>query len=58
METQYKDPVYVDWKCESEDVIYALRERYQKELPCILQGNFDELAENYAAEEPEDFLDA
>lgn len=28
METQYKDPVYVDWKCESEDVIYALRERY------------------------------
>lgn len=28
METQYKDPVYVDWKCESEDVIYTLRERY------------------------------
>lgn len=52
------DLVYVDWKCVSKDVIFSLRERYKDELPCLLQENFDELAENYAAEKVEDFLDA
>ena len=45
------DLVYVDWKCVSKDVIFSLRERYKDELPCLLQENFDELAENYAAEQ-------
>ena len=50
--------VYVDWKSESADILFALREKYSDELPCVLQSNYDELAENYAAEQPESFLDA
>lgn len=58
MSTLYDKAVYVDWKSESEDILYALREGFKEEYPFILQQNFDELAENYATEEPEDFLDA
>lgn len=54
MQELFENAVYVDWKCESEDVVYLLRERYEAECSFILQKNFDELAENYAAEEPED----
>lgn len=50
--------VYVDWKSESADILFALREKYSDELPCVLQSNYDELAENYAVEQPESFLDA
>lgn len=50
--------VYVDWKSESADILFAFREKYSDELPCVLRSNYDELAENYAAEQPESFLDA
>ena len=58
MQELFENAVYVDWKCESEDVVYLLRERYEAECSFILQKNFDELAENYATEELEDFLNA
>ncbi len=58
MSTLYDKAVYVDWKSKNEDIIYALREGFREEYPFILQQNFDELAENYATEEPEAFLDA
>lgn len=58
MSTLYDKAVYVDWKSENEDIIFELREGFKEEYPYILQQNFDELAENYVTEEPEDFLDA
>lgn len=48
----------IDWKSESEDVLYAVREIYQTIYPELLQKNFDELTENYAAETTEDFINA
>ena len=48
----------IDWKSESEDVLYVVRESYQTVYPELLQKNFDELAENYAAETTEDFINA
>ena len=50
--------VEIDWKSESEDVLYAVRETYQTVYPARLQKNYDELAENYAAEATEDFINA
>lgn len=58
MNTIFDNVVYVDWKCESGDALFALREKYQSEYDWLKQQNFDELAENYAAEEPETFFDA
>ncbi len=50
--------VEVDWKSESEDILYAIREMYGKLYNDIMKRNFDELAENYAQEETEDFINA
>lgn len=48
----------VDWKCSSEDVLYAIRAAYKKKFPFLLEKNFDELSENYAAEQISDFTNA
>lgn len=48
----------VDWKCNSEDVLYAIREAYEKKLPFLQEKNFDELSENYGAEQISDFMNA
>ena len=50
--------VEVDWKSESEDILYAIREMYGSLYNDITKNNFDELTENYAAEETEDFINA
>lgn len=47
-----------DWKSESQDVLFSIRDAYQKKYPVLLQKEFDELAENYAAEPTEDFVNA
>ena len=48
----------VDWKCSSEDVLYAVREAYKKKLPFLQEKIFDELSENYGAEQISDFFNA
>lgn len=48
----------VDWKCSSEDVLYAIRVAYKKKLPFLREKNFDELAENYAAEQIDNYINA
>lgn len=48
----------VDWKAESEDVLYAVRESYKAIYPSLLEKRLDELAENYTAEPAEDFINA
>lgn len=53
-----KQLVEVDWKCNSEDVLYAVRMAYKKKYPFLLEKNFDELSENYAAETICDFINA
>lgn len=50
--------VETDWKSESEDVLYAVREGLGAAFPELAGENFDALAENYAAEETEDFINA
>lgn len=50
--------VETDWKSESEDVLYAVREGFGTAFPELAGENFDALAENYAAEETEDFINA
>lgn len=51
-------PAYTDYNAASDDILFALRESYEASCPFLTQQAFDDLAENYAAEEPEDFLDA
>lgn len=48
----------VDWKCSSEDVLYAVRAAYKKKLPFLTEKNFDELSENYATEQIDNYIDA
>ena len=48
----------VDWKSSSEDILYAVRAAYKKSYPFLMEKNFDELSENYAAEETLDFINA
>ena len=50
--------VEFDWKTESKDVLYLIREMYGKLYCDIMEKNFDELAENYAKESTEDFINA
>lgn len=49
---------YTDYNTPSLDILFALRDTYQTTLSFLTDSTFDDLAENYAAEEPEDFLDA
>lgn len=49
---------YTDYKASSDDILFALRETHGASCPFLLEQAFDDLAENYAAEEPETFLDA
>lgn len=59
MENEYKKYfIEVDWKSESEDILYAIREIYGKLYNDIMEKNFDELAENYAKEKTKDFINA
>ena len=51
-------PTYTDYNTPSPDILFALRETHQDAYPFLSESVFDDLAENYAAEEPEDFLDA
>lgn len=48
----------VDWKCSSEDVLYAVRAAYKKEFPFLTEKNFDELSENYATEQIDNYINA
>ena len=48
----------VDWKAESEDILFALQETFGAEMPALFQENMKTLAENYAKEQPEDVLKA
>lgn len=58
MEENWNKTVYTDWNSESEDILFALRETYGEDYDCLLGQELDALAENYAAEEPEEFLEA
>lgn len=59
MEKEYKEYfIEVDWKSESEDILYLIREMYGKLYPAIMEKDFDELAQNYAKEKTEDFINA
>lgn len=49
---------YTDHNTPSPDILFALRDTHQSAYPFLTESVFDDLAENYAAEEPEDFLDA
>lgn len=49
---------YTDYNASSDDILFALRESYKESCPFLLEQAFDDLAENYATEEPETFLDA
>ena len=49
---------YTDHNTPSPDILFALRDTHQNTYPFLSESAFDDLAENYAAEEPEDFLDA
>lgn len=51
-------PTYTDYNTPSPDILFALRDTHQTTLSVLSDSTFDDLAENYAAEEPEDFLDA
>ena len=51
-------PTYTDYNTPSPDILFALRDTHQNTYPFLSESVFDDLAENYAAEEPEDFLDA
>ncbi len=51
-------PTYTDYNTPSPDILFALRDTHQSAYPFLSESVFDDLAENYAAEEPEDFLDA
>lgn len=48
----------IDYKTPSDDILFTLRETYEVTCPFLNRHSFDDLVENYAAEEPEDFLDA
>ena len=51
-------PAYTDHNTPSPDILFVLRDSYRTACPFLAKSIFDDLAENYAAEEPEDFLDA
>lgn len=51
-------PAYTDHNTPSPDILFVLRDSYQTACSFLAESAFDDLAENYAAEEPEDFLDA
>lgn len=48
----------IDWKGESQDVLHALRESYKLSYPALSGKSLDELAENYATEPTDDFINA
>ena len=48
----------IDHNTPSPDILFALRDSHQDTCPFLSESVFDDLSENYAAEEPEDFLDA
>lgn len=51
-------PTCTDYNTPSPDILFALRESNKESCSFLLEQAFDDLAENYAAEEPEAFLDA
>lgn len=57
-DTPIQPAVWVDWKEESGEVLFQLREACQERCPALADSRFDALAENYAAEDTLDFLQA
>lgn len=56
--TQQFPLIDVDHNTPSPDILFALRDSHQETCPFLSESVFDDLSENYFAEEPEDFLDA
>lgn len=50
--------VEVDWKSESEDILYSIRAMYSSLYTDVNDSVFEELAENYCNEQTEDFINA
>lgn len=51
-------PIYTDYNTPSSDILFVLRDACESTCSFLTRQSFDDLADNYAAEEPEDFLDA